>query len=65
MEKVSKEKFEEVIQGRRYKTSFLLDEKNTLCYNGIKGIFKDYCFAKKVSKEGQEEEYYVDKIFIK
>jgi hypothetical protein len=65
MEKVSKEKFEEVIQGRRYKTSFLLDEKNTLRYNGIKGIFKDYCFAKKVSKKGQEEEYYVDEIFIK
>ena len=65
MQKVSKEKFEEVIRGRKYKTSFLLGEKDTLRYNGIKGIFKDYCFAKKVSVEGQEEEYYVDKLFVK
>ena len=65
MQKVSKEKFEEVLQGRKYKTSFLFGEKDTLRYNGVKGLFNGYCFAKKISKEGQEVEYYVDSFLMK
>lgn len=59
MIEVSKEKFTQVTIKINYNTSFLLGEKNTIRYNGIKGLFKGSCFAKKV-----KDKYYVNKYFL-
>jgi len=56
MEEVTKEEFERVILKVSYTTSFLLGEKDTIRYNGKKGLFKNSCFAKKVN-----DKYYVNR----
>lgn len=59
MIEVSKDIFEQVVNKTDYTTSFILGEKDTIRYNGKKGLFKNSCFAKRV-----KDKYYVNKCFI-
>jgi len=58
MEKVTKEKFYEVLSKTPYRTSVVLGIKG-MRYNGTKGLFKNSMFAKKV-----DGEYYLNKAFL-
>ena len=60
MVKVTKSLFESVLNKTPHRLTARIGERDTLRYDGKKGLFKDLCFAQRVG-----DEYYVDSFFVK